>query len=431
MLALIALHFLAAAAAPVLVRMVDRKAFLILALAPLATFAWAVARAGDVTGSPDGAVTQTMSWIPSLRFDLAFQMATVNWLMVMLVSGIGALVLFYCAFYFRENDSEIWRFSGVLTAFAGSMLGLVLADDLLLMYVFWELTTVLSYLLIGHNPERKANRRAAMNALLVTTFGGLTMLIGIVIVGQEAQTYRISQIVADPPGGTAVTVAMLLILVGAVSKSALIPFHFWLPGAMAAPTPVSAYLHAAAMVKAGVYLIAVLEPAFADIPGWRPILLTLGLLTMIVGGLRALRQYDIKLLLAYGTVSQLGFLIAMVGAGTRSAALAGLALVTAHAFFKATLFLVVGIIDRSTGTRDLRELTGLSRRMPALFVITLLAAASMAGIPPLFGFTAKEAGFNAFIDLGADLGWSGGGWVPLFAIVVGSALTVAYTSRFV
>lgn len=430
MFALVALHFLAAAVAPALIRWLGRRAFLVLALVPLTAFIWALGQTAAVTGSGSVPIEQSVPWIDTLDFELAFRLGTLNWLMLLLVTGIGALVLAYCAAYFREYDGDLWRFSAVLTAFAGAMLGLVLSDDLLLMYVFWELTTVLSYLLIGHNPERKANRRAAMSALMVTAFGGLTMLVGIILLGHEAGSFRLSDIAADPPTGTAVTVAVLLILVGAVSKSALIPFHFWLPGAMAAPTPVSAYLHAAAMVKAGVYLIAVLAPVFATTPGWRPVLMTLGLLTMIVGGLRALRQYDIKLLLAYGTVSQLGFLIAMVGTGTRAAALAGLALVLAHALFKSTLFLVVGIVDHSTGTRDLRELSGLRRQLPALLVITILAAASMAGVPPLLGFTAKEAGFAAFGDLGSDLGW-GSGWILLIALVLGSALTVAYTARLV
>ncbi len=430
MFALVVLQFLAAAIAPALIRWLDRRAFLLLALAPLAGFIWALRQTAAVTGSGSVPVVQSITWIDALDFQFAFQLGVLNWLMMLLVTGIGALVLAYCAAYFPAHDGDLWRFSAVLTAFAGAMLGLVLSDDLLLLYVFWELTSVLSYLLIGHNPERRANRRAAMSALMVTAFGGLTMLLGIIVLGGKAGSYRLSDIASDPPSGTAVTVAVLLILVGAVSKSALVPFHFWLPGAMAAPTPVSAYLHAAAMVKAGVYLIAVLAPIFAATPGWRPALMTLGLVTMLVGGLRALRQYDVKLLLAYGTVSQLGFLIAMVGTGTRAAALAGLGLVLAHALFKSTLFLVVGIVDHSTGTRDLRELSGLRRQLPGLLVITILAAASMAGVPPLLGFTAKESGFAAFGDLGRDVGW-GAGWLLLVVLVIGSTLTVAYTARLV
>jgi multicomponent Na+:H+ antiporter subunit A len=222
--------------------------------------------------------------------------------------------------------------------------------------------------------------------------------------------------------------------IGAESKSALDPFHFWLPGAKAAPTPVTAYLHAAAMVKAGVYLVALLAPAFSGVPGWRGLLLTLGVVTMLVGGWRALRQLDIKLLLAYGTVSQLGFLLLIASVGTRAAALAGLAMLVAHALFKATLFLVVGIIDRTTGTRDLRKLSGVGRSAPVLAATALLAGASMAGLPPLIGFVGKESVYEALIGVarhgdGTALG-PAAGWVVLLGVVLGSALTVAYTARF-
>lgn len=430
MVFLVALHFLVAASSPALVRVLDRRAFLVLALVPAASFVWLL---GPVARATDGDPTyEHRAWIPQIGLDLDFAVNALSGIVALLVTGVGALVLVYCAWYFRPKDTEIWRFSGVLTGFAGAMLGLVLADNVYVLYVFWELTTVLSFLLIGHNPERRANRRAALNALIVTTFGGLAMLVGLIGLHLLSGTSRLSELLADPPAaGPALTAAIALVLVGALSKSALLPFHFWLPGAMAAPTPVSAYLHAAAMVKAGVYLVALLAPVFAETPGWRPALIGLGIATMILGGLRALRQYDVKLLLAYGTVSQLGFLVAVVGAGTRSAAFAGLALLCAHGLFKSALFLVVGVIDRSVGTRDLRELSGMRAARPLLFVTTVVAAASMAGLPVLFGFTAKEAAFAAFVDLGTDLGHPGWGLAALAGIVVGSILTVAYSARFV
>ncbi|WP_046769494.1 Na+/H+ antiporter subunit A [Jiangella alkaliphila] len=433
MLALIAAHLVAAALAPALVTWLRRRALLVLALVPAAGFVWAAAMTGEVRHG--GAVEQRVRWVGSLGLELSFRLTTLTWVMTLLVTGVGALVLAYCAAYFRRDDAGLPRFAGLLTAFAGAMLGLVLADDLLVLYVFWELTTVLSYLLIGHNPERKANRRAAMQALMVTTFGGLAMLVGVIVIGQAAGTYRISEVLANPPGGDAVTVAVVLVLIGAVSKSALIPFHFWLPGAMAAPTPVSAYLHAAAMVKAGVYLVALFAPAFAGLMPWRPLLLTLGVLTMLLGGLRALRQTDLKLLLAYGTVSQLGFLIVLVGAGTRAAALGGVAMLVAHALFKATLFLVVGLVDRATGTRDLRELSGLGRRLPVLLWTSILAAASMAAIPPLAGFVAKETAYAAAVDIAQTGDGTGigtfAGWALVAGLAAGSALTAAYSIRFV
>src|SRR6202011_1652186 len=216
-------------------------------------------------------------------------------------------------------------------AFAGAMFGLIVADNMLVLYVFWELTTVLSFLLVGHYAERASSRRAAMQALLVTTAGGLAMLVGILILGHSAGTFLLSELVAHPPTGTAVGVGLVLVLVGAVSKSALVPLHFWLPGAMAAPTPASAYLHAAAMVKAGVYLVARLTPGFADAPPWRPTVVILGLVTLLLAGWRAVREYDLKLILAFGTVSQLGFITLLVGAGGGDLMRAGLALLCAHA----------------------------------------------------------------------------------------------------
>jgi multicomponent Na+:H+ antiporter subunit A len=305
------------------------------------------------------------------------------------------------------------------------MLGLVLSDDLLLLYVFWELTSVTSWLLIGFDDESPVSRRAAQQALLVTTLGGLVMLLGLVLLTQSAGTTSLSAVLADPPRGPAVGVALVLVLVGAFTKSAQVPFHPWLPAAMAAPTPVSAYLHAAAMVKAGVYLVARLAPAFAVVPPWRPLVLGVGLATMVVGGWRALRQTDLKRLLAFGTVSQLGFLMVLLGAGTYEAAVAGAALLLAHGLFKASLFLSVGVIDHETGTRDLRELSGLGRRLPVLATAATLAALSMAGVPPLLGFVSKEAAYEAFLHGGP------GGLVVLAGLFVGSVLTAAYSARFV
>jgi multicomponent Na+:H+ antiporter subunit A len=251
------------------------------------------------------------------------------------------------------------------------------------------------------------------------------MLAGFVILGETAGTYRWSEIEANPPTSGHLAAAVVLILLGALSKSAIFPFSFWLPSAMAAPTPVSAYLHAAAMVKAGVFLVALLGPTLGADPPWRPLLLATGVLTMLLGGWSAVRQHDLKLMLAYGTVSQLGLLTAVFGGSSHNAGLAGAALLLAHALFKSTLFLVVGIIDVSTGTRDLRTLSGLGRRAPALTAIAVLAAASMAGLPPLAGFVGKEAAFDAFLH-----GTGGGDLAVLAGLVIGSTLTVAYTLRF-
>ncbi|UOE22197.1 Na+/H+ antiporter subunit A [Thermobifida halotolerans] len=416
-------HFAAAVLAPVLVRWWGRNAFPALALVPAATAVWALVRAPGVVGGES--VRVHIPWAPEFELTLAFRMDALGLVMTLLAAGIGALVLVYCSRYFDNDEPGLGRFAGVLTGFAGAMVGLVLADDLIQLYLYWELTTVLSYLLIGHHTERRDSRRAAAMAINVTTLGGLAMLVGLVMLGETAGTYLISELLADPPSGTPVPVALVLVLVGALSKSAVLPFSLWLPAAMQAPTPVSAYLHAAAMVKAGVYLVARLTPAFGDVAVWRYTALVLGTVTMVAAGWKALRQHDLKLLLAYGTVSQLGFLTAVFGAGTRDAALAGLAMLCAHALFKAPLFLVVGIIDHSTGTRDLRELSGLRTRTPTVFWTSVVALASMAGLPPTAGFAAKEAVFGAFEH--AD------GPAPALALaglVVGSAFTVGYSLRF-
>ena len=432
MISLLVAHAAAAVLAPGLVRVLGRRAFLVLAAVPLVGFGWALSQTGTVRSG--GTVVELVEWVPSLDIELAFRLGALQWLMTLVVTGIGALVLAYCAWYFEDDDPGLGAFAANFTAFAGSMLGLVVCDDLLVLYVFWELTTVFSYLLIGSDPTRRASRQAALQALIVTTFGGLAMLVGMLVVGQQAGTHRISGLLADPPEGTAVTVGVVLLLVGALSKSALVPFHFWLPGAMAAPTPVSAYLHAASMVKAGVYLVALLAPAFAGVPGWHEIVLGLGLVTMLLGGWQSLRQHDIKLLLAYGTVSQLGFLLVVLSIGTRAAALAGLAMLLAHALFKAALFLVVGIVDRQTGTRDLRELSGLGRAAPLLCGAAIVAGGSMAGLPPFLGFVAKESVLGSLLDVAAHHDRPGisalGGWLVVGGVVLGSALTAAYTLRF-
>ena len=411
---------------PWLTRYLGTRVFYLIALLPAGAFAYTLTQTATVTAG--GAVTQSIPWVPQLGISLSFRVDTLAWLLALVVTGIGALVLVYCARYFTDQEPSLGRFAALLLAFAGTMYGLVTADDLVIMFMFWEITSVLSYLLIGHYTHKRESRGAALQALIVTTFGGLVMLVGVVMISVASGTTSLAYIVANPVTTQMGTWAILLILVGALSKSALVPFHFWLPAAMAAPTPVSAYLHAAAMVKAGIYIVARLAPGYADSDGWLPVLVTFGVWTMIVGAWRALRQYDLKLLLAYGTVSQLGFLMIAIGFNTRDTALAGAALLLAHALYKATLFLVVGVIDHRAGTRDWRKLSGVGRSAPALAVIAFVAVASMAGLPPLLGFVAKEAVFTSLLDAG--VGGSGWGYAALIGTAVGSVLTVAYSIRF-
>ncbi|WP_163167552.1 Na+/H+ antiporter subunit A [Arthrobacter sp. Alg241-R88] len=435
MITVLAVHFTVAVVAPFLFRAWGRNAFYALAAVPAASFIWLLFQHRPVY-SGDGAVAEVVHWIPGLQLEFAFRMDALAWVMSLLVLGVGSLVLVYCARYFKKKDQDLGAFGAQLLAFAGAMFGLVVADDLLLLFIFWELTTILSYLLIGFARTRLAARRSALQALMVTTAGGLAMLVGLIMLGYAAGTYRISDILQQAPAlmggpaGSLVGAAVVLILVGAITKSALVPFHFWLPGAMAAPTPVSAYLHAAAMVKAGIYLVARLAPGFAETSFWQPVVLGLGLATMLVGGYRALRQTDIKLILAYGTVSQLGFLTMVVGLGTPDAALAGLAMLLAHGLFKATLFLVVGIIDHQSGTRDVRKLSGVFKSSRALGIVAGVGAASMAGVPLLAGFVAKESVLEAFVHHASDPAAGPWGMVVLAGLVLGSILTFAYSARF-
>ncbi|MBC7725526.1 MAG: Na+/H+ antiporter subunit A [Burkholderiaceae bacterium] len=426
MLALLVAFAVVSVVLPPLTRLLGRRIFWVAALVPLAAFVHTIAVGPTIIGG--GTVVEAVPWIPELALSLTARLDVLSWVLALVVTGVGALVLLYCSSYFRDSEDGLGRFAGILLAFAGAMYGLVVADDVFLLFVFWELTSVFSYLLIGHYTASKTSRGAALQALLVTTLGGLVMLVGLVLLAVETGTSRLSEIIATPPEGALATTAVMLVLVGALSKSAIVPFHFWLPAAMAAPTPVSAYLHAAAMVKAGIYLIARFAPGFAEVPLWREVLVILGVATMLIGGWTALRQTDLKLVLAHGTVSQLGFLTVVVGYGTRDAALAGLALLLAHALFKSTLFLAVGVVDHHAGTRDLRKISGLGRRAPLLAIVTAIALASMAGLPPLFGFVAKEAVFTALLTDAADGALIG--WVALVGVAAGSALTVAYSARF-
>ncbi|WP_261624568.1 Na+/H+ antiporter subunit A [Nesterenkonia marinintestina] len=385
---------------------------------------------GAGVGDPRGPPSAVYEWLPEFGVSFAFRLDALSMVMSMLILGVGALVMLYCARYFAASERAAGPFAAQLFAFGAAMFGIVISDDIIMMFIFWEITTVLSFLLIGYSAHRIFARRSATQALIVTKLGGLTMLVGLLWVGELAGSNRLSDIMAAGPelSGTQVDLAVILVLVGALSKSALVPFHFWLPAAMAAPTPVSAYLHAAAMVKAGVYLVARFAPGFHETSFWLPIVLGFGLATMLVGAYRALRQTDIKLVLAYGTVSQLGFLVMINGLGTENAALAGIAMLLAHGLFKAALFMVVGIIDHESGVRDLRVLSGLGRTQRPLLWISVISAASMAGLPPLFGFVAKEVVFESFFEAAeTDGGWF---WVVMVGVVVASVLTFAYSARF-
>jgi multicomponent Na+:H+ antiporter subunit A len=422
-LVLLGLHAVVAGLLVLLGGHLGRRAILIAGGVMAATTVWALSVSGRVFGGDP--VSESFDWVPSLGIAVDLSVDSVALVMVLLISGMGVLIVAYSWWYFGD-DPKVGQFCGLLVAFSGAMLGIVVADNLILLFVFWEITSVASFLLIGFRDTEAPARSAALQALLVTAIGGLVMLAGIVLLGAEAGTLSLAGVVAAPPTTDVAGVAVLLILVGAFTKSAQVPFHFWLPGAMAAPTPVSAYLHSATMVKAGVFLVARLGPSFSEAYAfWVPTVVTVGLVTMVVGGLRALYQTDLKLLLALGTVSQLGFLLALFGIGDLEIGYAAFALLLAHGVFKAALFMIVGVIDHQAHTRDLRRLTGLGRRMPVLAGLSVIAAASMAGLPLLFGFVAKEAVLEGLLH------WDDPARATVTAVVVvGSALTAAYALRF-
>jgi len=443
MIAVLVVLFGAAMLAPLVVGRIGRRALAVLAVAPASAVVWALTHTGQALS--DSPPVEHLTWIPGLDMDLWFRMDALSWLMTLIVGGVGTMVMVYASAYFHDTSAGLGRFAGVFTAFTGAMLGVVTVDHTIGMYVFWEATSLLSFLLIGHHHERRPARSAARQALLVTTSGALAMFAGFVMLGlAPGGSFRLSELVPAVASGDVdvaspqVIVAAVLVLAGAFSKSALVPFHFWLPGAMSAPTPVSAFLHAAAMVKAGVYLIARLTPGFTEISVWSPLIEVVGLATVLVGGWRALRQYDLKLVLAYGTVSQLGLITAAVGHGSAGAMTAGLTMLVAHSLFKSTLFLTVGAVESATGTRDLRRLSGLGRRKPVLAGAAGLAALSMAGVPLTTGYLGKEA-FLATLLHGSGAAWTGAGpgmsgasatdLLLTVVVAVGSVLTVAYSWR--
>jgi multicomponent Na+:H+ antiporter subunit A len=364
------------------------------------------------------------TWVGPLDLTIALRLDAFSSLIALLVSGIGVLVCVYAAGYFSASAQGVGRFAATLLGFSTAMLGLVLADTIWTMFLFWELTSITSFLLVGHQRTDPVARTAARRALVITAGGGLVLLAGFVVLNDAAPGRYLSDL--EPVTGTGATVAAILILIAAATKSAQVPFHIWLPGAMKAPTPVSAYLHSATMVKAGVVLVAVASPALAQTSVWTPLGVTFGTASMVWGAIGALRHLDAKLILAWGTVSQLGLMIVLLSFGSGKAVFAAVSILFAHAIFKAALFMIVGEIDIRTGTRDIRELSGLYRSMPLAYGVALVSSLSMAGVPPMLGFPAKEAAVEA------ALGLSGGErTVALIAIIGGSVLTVAYTARFV
>jgi len=394
-----------------------------LALVPAALTIWFFGFVPDIAAGET--IVHEFAWIPGL--DVSFNMVLdgLSLLFALLICGIGTFIVLYAGAYLKGHKDQ-GRFLVVLMAFMGSMLGLVLADNLITLFVFWELTSITSYLLIGFNHHQPEARKAALQGLIVTVGGGLALLAGFIMLAIMTGTYSIqgvlagSEVLTDHPWYLGMMICLLL---GAFTKSAQFPFHFWLPNAMAAPTPVSAYLHSATMVKAGVYLLARLHPELGGTDFWIMTLSGFGAFTMLTGAFMAVRSTDMKKLLAYSTVMALGSLIFLLGVSTELAMLAFAAYLLAHSLYKGALFMLAGIVDHEAGSRDVTEVGGLRKQLPLSAGLTLVATLSLAGIPPLFGFVAKEALLESMLE--------GSVFVALMALVVIASIFVVTVAAVV
>lgn len=398
---------------------------------PVLSFVMVVTAAVQAGSTPHELVE--WQWIPSLGINLSFLIDGLSLLFAGIVSGVGVLVFFYANQYFKGDEAKypLGRFYSYLLLFMSAMLGTVMSDNLMLLFIFWELTGITSFLLIGFLHEKDGSRAGARMALLVTMLTGLCMLVGIVILHHITGTLSISQLMAMdlpvPLDGTLINVVLFLILLGAFGKSAQFPFHFWLPNAMAAPTPVSAYLHSATMVKLGVFLVARIYPIFLETALWVPVLTMVGFGTMLVASFLALRSNVLKAILAYSTVTQLGDLIGLYGLESQLGVFSDYYHILDHVFYKACLFMIVGIITHCTGCKDLRDLGGLRKSMPLLASAAGIACASMAGLPLTMGFVAKEMLLADFALLLKDGPWTA--WVAFVFLALASVMKIAFSIR--
>lgn len=394
-------------------------------------------------------IVQTMNWIPSYGINITAYLDGLSLTLALLISGVGALVILYSIYYLSSKE-PIGTFYTYLMLFMGAMLGVVMSDNMLVLYVFWELTSISSFLLIAFWYQRKRSREGAKKSLIITVSGGISMLVGFIMVGSMSNTWSIREVIANVAtisDHALFTPAMLLVLLGAFTKSAQFPFHIWLPDAMEAPTPVSAYLHSATMVKAGIYLVARFTPVFGGEAVWFWAVTGVGIFTLFWGSFNAVRQTDLKALLAYSTISQLGMIMSMFGMGSAAlylgystesvvytgATFAALFHLVNHSTFKGALFMVVGVVDHSVGTRDIRRLGGLITLMPVTFTIATIGSMSMAGLPPFNGFLSKEMFFVSTLEI-TEAGFFGlGAWgiaIPVIAWAA-SVFTFVYATVFV
>lgn len=382
--------FVAAALAPFVVRVAGHNGAWLLALVPAGIFAHFLGFIGQTAGGVGFA--NVWDWWPGMGWPLSYLIDGLSLMFALLISGIGTFIILYSGGYMKDHP-QLGRFLSFMFLFMGAMQGLVVSDNLITVFIFWELTSITSFLLIGFNHAKERSRRAAIQALVVTGGGGLSLLAGIILVQLVTGTSDLSTLLTQPgllQTSPYYVPILLLFLGGAFTKSAQFPLHFWLPNAMEAPTPVSAYLHSATMVKAGVYLLMRVQPVMGDTILWSTILPVFGGMTLIFGTLLAARQTDLKLMLAYSTVASLGLLVMLTGTSNEIAIQGAVLYLFAHSLFKGALFMVAGLIDHGTGTRDMTKLGGLARALPVSFAAAVLAALSMAGLPPFIGFVAKE-----------------------------------------
>ncbi len=371
--------------------------------------------------------TRALAWVPAAGVEISFMVDGLSLAWGFLVAGMGALVILYSHWYLHAHEA-LGRYYGFLLAFMGSMLGVVFSDHLLSLFVFWELTSITSFFLIGFWSDRDASNYGATKAILITGSGGLAMLGGFLLLGEATGEWRLSQLVLMPGIAREVSLGVfLLIVLGAATKSAQWPFHVWLPNAMEAPTPISAFLHSATMVKAGIYLLSRFYPVLGAHPAWGYVVTGMGMTTMFAGGLLSLRAWDLKAILAYGTISQLGLIVTFLGYGGRGAIVGATLHLYNHAAAKAAMFMTVGIVDHEAGTRDVRLLGHLRKLMPKTHILALLAALSLIGIPPLGGFITKEMLYETSLHPGGPGGWS---WFWPYLTVAAGVFTALYHLRF-
>jgi len=420
MLIAVLLGFLCALGLVFFGKFLKGKASVLLALVPGSLFVYF---AGFIPRISAGeTVTQVYEWVPSIGANLTFHLDGLSLIFVLMITGIGALVFLYTSYYLK-GDAHLDRFYGYIAMFMAAMLGLVLSDNVISLFVFWELTSITSFFLIGYKNKDSGSRKAALVALTVTGVGGMLLFAGLLIMAAYSNTFSIQEMINSGvvfPDADWYLVILVLILGAAFTKSAQFPFHFWLPGAMKAPTPVSTYLHSATMVKAGIYILMRFTPALGNTPEWNNTLMIVGGITMLYAAFHALFRTDMKSILAYSTIAALGIIVFLIGIGTEAALIAASVYILVHALYKATLFLVTGIIDHETGTRDVTRLAGLGKVMIPVAIAGFLAALSNAGVPPFFGFIGKELIYEASLE-----GTNMSVWLTVAAVITNILLLYA------